>query len=172
MTLLKHSTRSCAFWSFEFNKRTALFTKESSGLRSRAHRGSKKGCQTCSFIGCLMCLLWHYKWRQIRKCSGSNFIHHEVHECAIFFSHKRRTSYSKKMRTNLRTYVCERLMVSTRPSIIGKRSSKTSTESLSWTNTTRGTCIFGGQKPPKISYFRRQSAYFRRRLAAKKIGRK
>jgi hypothetical protein len=61
MTLLKHSTRSCAFWSFEFNKRTALFTKESSGLRPRAHRGSKEGCQTCSFIGCLMCLLWHYR---------------------------------------------------------------------------------------------------------------
>nr|ACN25773.1 unknown [Zea mays]ACN34896.1 unknown [Zea mays] len=34
--------------------------------------------------------------------------------------------------TNMRTYVCERVMVSTRPSIIGKRSSKTSTESLSW----------------------------------------
>jgi hypothetical protein len=35
-------------------------------------------------------------------------------------------------------------------------------------NTTTPTVIFGGQKPPKISYFRRQLAYFRRLLAAKK----
>jgi hypothetical protein len=41
---------------------------------------------------------------------------------------------------------------------------------------TAATGIFGGQKPPeinplppKISYFRRQRVYFRRRLAAKKI---
>jgi hypothetical protein len=35
-------------------------------------------------------------------------------------------------------------------------------------STTRATGIFGGQMPPKISYFRRQSANFRRHLAAKK----
>jgi hypothetical protein len=34
--------------------------------------------------------------------------------------------------------------------------------------TTRATDIFGSQKPPKITYFRRQSGYFRRLLAAKK----
>jgi hypothetical protein len=35
-------------------------------------------------------------------------------------------------------------------------------------DTTTATVIFGGQKPPKISYFRRQKVYFRRLLAAKK----
>jgi hypothetical protein len=35
--------------------------------------------------------------------------------------------------TNMHTYVCQRVMVSSRPSIIGKRTSKTSAESLSST---------------------------------------
>jgi hypothetical protein len=49
------------------------------------------------------------------------------------------------------------------------RSHKASTEAKkSKTITTRSTVIFGGQEPPKISYFRRPLAYLRRFLAARK----